>query len=141
MTWHRSWGPDSQSAPKPGETATLVKLIRVSMLAPVVLTFSLAIRQMNLSGPIEGKQPPLLPGFVVGFLVLAAVNSLGLIPEDLAELASALSRWALLTAIAAVGIKTSLVRMMEVGAGAMLLMLAHTVFLGAFVLTGLHYIQ
>lgn len=128
-------------SPETGETATLVKLIRVSMLAPVVLTFSLAIRQMNLSGPIEGKQPPLLPGFVVGFLVLAAVNSLGLIPEDLAELASALSRWALLTAIAAVGIKTSLVRMMEVGAGAMLLMLAHTVFLGAFVLTGLHYIQ
>lgn len=124
--------------PETGETATLVKLIRVSMLAPVVLCFSLAIRQMGLADLSEGKRPPLLPGFVIGFLVLAALNSIGLIPQMVADWAGALSRWALLIAIAAVGIKTSLARMLEVGSGAIVLMVAETVFLGVFIVAGLH---
>lgn len=124
--------------PETGETATLVKLIRVSMLAPVVLCFSLAIRQMGLADLSEGKRPPLLPGFVIGFLVLAALNSVGLVPQMVADWAGALSRWALLIAIAAVGIKTSLARMLEVGSGAIVLMVAETVFLGVFIVAGLH---
>ncbi|MFG6081062.1 putative sulfate exporter family transporter [Paracoccus litorisediminis] len=128
-------------SPEAGETATLVKLIRVSMLAPVVLVFSLAIRARGLADQVEGQRPPLLPGFVLGFLVLAAVNSAGLIPVWLADAAGALSSWALLVAIAAVGIKTELGRMLDVGAGAMVLLLAQTVFLGAFVVTGLHWLQ
>lgn len=127
-------------SPEAGETATLVKLIRVSMLAPVVLCFSLAIRQMGLEGPSQGKRPPLLPGFVLGFLALAIVNSLGLIPQVIADFASTLSRWALLIAIAAVGIKTSLGRMVEVGAGAILLLVAETIFLGVLIVGGLHFL-
>jgi uncharacterized integral membrane protein (TIGR00698 family) len=95
-----------------GETATLVKLIRVSMLAPVVLSFSLIIRQRGLEDQhAGGKKPPLLPSFVVGFLVLAALNSFGLIPAEVSEWTGSLSRWALLIAIAAVGVKTSLRRL------------------------------
>ena len=127
-------------SPETGETATLVKLIRVSMLAPVVLCFSLAIRQMGLAQLDHGKKPPLLPGFVIGFLVLAAANSLGLIPQVVADAAGALSRWALLVAIAAVGIKTSLARMLSVGTGAIILIVLETIFLGTFVVTGLHFL-
>ncbi|WP_299844477.1 putative sulfate exporter family transporter [uncultured Paracoccus sp.] len=127
-------------SPEAGETATLVKLIRVSMLAPVVLCFSLAMRQMGLADLSQGRKPPLLPGFVIGFLVLAGANSFGLIPQVVADAAGALSRWALLIAIAAVGIKTSLARMLEVGTGAILLLVAETVFLGGFVVTGLHFL-
>lgn len=127
-------------SPETGETATLVKLIRVSMLAPVVLCFSLIIRQCGLADAETGKKPPLLPGFVLGFLVLATLNSIGLIPAVIADWAGALSRWALLVAIAAVGIKTSLGRMVEVGAGAIGLMVAQTVFLGVFIVVGLHYL-
>ena len=126
--------------PEAGETATLVKLIRVSMLAPVVLCFSLAIRSMGLADSSTGSRPPLLPGFVLGFLALAALNSLGLIPAVLAEAAGTFSRWCLLIAIAAVGIKTSLRKMLEVGGGAIALIVAETVFLGVFVLVGLHLI-
>ncbi|WP_372802950.1 YeiH family protein [Paracoccus seriniphilus] len=125
-------------SPETGETATLVKLIRVSMLAPVVLCFSLVIRQMGLADQDAEKRPPLLPGFVIGFLILAALNSLGLIPPVLADWASTFSRWALLIAIAAVGIKTSLGRMLEVGPVAVILLVAETVFLGIFIVTGLH---
>ncbi len=128
-------------SPETGETATLVKLIRVSMLAPVVLCFSLAIRQMGLADQADGKKPPLLPGFVIGFLVLAALNSLGLIPQVVADAAGVLSRWALLISIAAVGIKTSLGRMVEVGGGAILITVVETIFLGMFVVTGLHFLS
>ena len=128
--------------PEAGETATLVKLIRVSMLAPVVLVFSLAIRSQGLAGTdAGGKAPPLLPGFVIGFLILAALNSFGLIPKPVADACGTLSRWALLVSIAAVGVKTSLKKMLEVGGGAIALIVAETVFLGVFVLAGLHLIR
>ncbi len=124
-----------------GETATLVKLIRVSMLAPVVLVFSLVIRSRGLADTNpDGKAPPLLPGFVLGFLVLAVLNSMGLIPPAIAELAGKLSRWALLISIAAVGIKTSLKKMLEIGGGAIALIVAETIFLAIFVVGGLHII-
>ena len=121
-----------------GETATLVKLIRVSMLAPVVLVISLVIRARGLADTDGGAAPPLLPGFVLGFLALAALNSAGLIPQAVSDLAGQLSRWALLIAIAAVGIKTSLKKMLEVGGGAIALIVIETVFLGVFVVAGLH---
>ncbi|POF33887.1 YeiH family protein [Roseibium marinum] len=125
-------------SPETGETATLVKLIRVSMLAPVVLVFSLVIRQAGLSEAHPKDRPPLMPLFVIGFLVLAALNSVGLIPEVLADWVGSLSRWALLIAVAAVGIKTSLGRMVEVGATAIALVVVETLFLGIFIVVGLH---
>lgn len=127
--------------PEVGETATLVKLIRVSMLAPVVLIFSLSIRARGLEDQVaDGKRPPLLPSFVLGFLALAVMNSIGLIPASVSHFAEAASRWALLIAIAAVGIKTSLVRMLEVGGTAIALIVAETIFLAAFILIGVHVV-
>lgn len=126
--------------PETGETATLVKLIRVAMLAPVVLGASLVIRLSGAGGVVEGRRPPLLPSFVVGFLVLAAANSFGLIPGWAAEMAGAVSRWALLISIAAVGIKTSLGKMLDVGGGAIWLIVAETVFISGYVLAGLHFL-
>lgn len=121
-----------------GETATLVKLIRVAMLAPVVLVFSLVFRSGDPDkGSRGGDTPPLLPGFVIGFLLLATLNSFGFIPRPISDLAGTLSRWALLISIAAVGVKTSLRKMLEVGGGAIALIVAETVFLGAFILIGL----
>ncbi len=121
-----------------GETATLVKLIRVAMLAPVVLGASLMIRAAGAADRDGGKQPPLLPSFVVGFLILAALNSIGMIPAVVADAAATVSRWALLVSIAAVGIKTSLAKMLEVGGGAIALIVAETIFIGGYVLVGLH---
>lgn len=122
-----------------GETATLVKLIRVTLLAPVVLIYSLALRGVPSSAaPPEGaKRPPLIPGFVLGFIVLAAVNSLGFLPAWLAALLADLSRWALLFGIAAVGMKTSLKSLRDVGHTAIVLIVAETVFIATLVLAGL----
>ena len=120
-----------------GETATLVKLIRVTMLAPVVLVFSLAIRAMGQSRNGESKRPPLIPGFVLVFLALATINSFGVIPEIVATTLGDVSRWALLVAIAAVGMKTSLRRMLDVGGQAIVLIVGETLFIAAFILIGI----
>ena len=65
-----------------GEVATLVKLIRVAMLAPVVLVISFLVRRYAESDEENGKRPPILPMFVVGFLIFATMNSLGIDPRS-----------------------------------------------------------
>ncbi|MBP7243437.1 YeiH family protein [Amaricoccus sp.] len=123
-----------------GETATLVKLIRVTMLAPIVLVFSLAIRASGPATATGGERPPLVPGFVLAFLALAAVNSLGLVPARVSDVAGDISRRALVVAMAAVGMKTSLRTILDVGGQAITLIVAETVFLVGFILLGLRWL-
>ncbi len=119
-----------------GEVATMVKLIRVAMLAPVVLVISVLLRRFADEAETAGKRPPILPTFVIGFLIFATLNSLGLIPAMLVDAMSSLSRWALLVSIAAVGMKTSLKRILEVGGQAIAMIVMETVFIALFVLSG-----
>ncbi|TNJ47846.1 YeiH family putative sulfate export transporter [Phaeobacter sp. B1627] len=119
-----------------GDTATLVKLIRVSMLAPVVLVASLVIRA-RIKAPTGGKQPPLLPGFVIAFIGLAALNSFGLIPQSLGSFLSTCSRWLLLVAIAAVGMKSNLKQVLSVGGAAIALIVIETLFIAGVILAGI----
>ena len=123
-----------------GENATLVKLIRVAMLAPLVLVFGLCILAMGIKGPPSASRPPLVPGFILVFLGFAALNSFHVIPEAVAGHLADLSRWALLVAIAAVGMKTSLRRILDVGGQAIVLIVAETVFLAAFIMIGIRYV-
>ncbi|MEQ5854612.1 putative sulfate exporter family transporter [Halomonas sp. EF61] len=115
-----------------GDVSTLVKLVRVAMLVPVVMIFSWLYRASRNS---EGKrQVPMLPGFLVGFVALVLINSLGLIPESVNEGLSTLSRWCLVTAIAALGIKTSFQKLAVVGWKPVILMVLETLLLLAIVL-------
>jgi uncharacterized integral membrane protein (TIGR00698 family) len=60
-----------------GEVATLVKLVRVLMLGPVVVFFSLRERDHFTHAPSIAT---LVPWFIVGFLALATVRAAGLVP-------------------------------------------------------------
>ena len=120
-----------------GEMATLVKLIRVTMLAPVVLLISLSIRMLATAGEAEGNKAPLIPLFVIMFLILAGINSTGVIPTEISGAIADLSRWALLISIAAVGMKTSLKTIFKVGGQAIVLIVAETIFIAGFILVGL----
>ncbi|NIZ14262.1 YeiH family protein [Phaeobacter sp. HF9A] len=117
-----------------GDIATVIKLIRVTMLAPVVLIGALVLRR---HAPRSETRPPLLPGFVAAFLVLAALNSVHLVPEALIEPASSLSRALLVTAVAAVGMKTSLARLADVGGSAIAMLAVQTAVLVVLVLVPL----
>ncbi|MEM6385378.1 MAG: putative sulfate exporter family transporter [Pseudomonadota bacterium] len=123
-----------------GEIATVVKLMRVAMLAPVILVASILVRRLAaVEHPLE--RPPLLPGFVIAFVVLMALNSFALIPAPLTQIATDVAGWALLTAIAAVGLKTSLGEVIKVGGPAIALLVTETVFLALLITAGLLWLQ
>lgn len=123
-----------------GEVATFVKLLRVAMLAPIVLVASLVVRRAGSSSSDQSKRPPLLPAFVAVFIVFATAKSFGLVPDEISEMAATVSRWALLTAIAGVGMKTSLRETLKVGLPAIGLLVSETVFLAAFIFAGLWFL-
>ena len=138
-------GASFSISPEAGEVATLVKLIRVAMLAPVVLVISLMVRHFishdnSLNPQDKQKKPPLLPFFVIAFIIFASLNSFGLVPSLLSDSMAQLSKWALLIAIAAVGMKTSLKDIFEVGGQAIIIIVAETLFIGLLVLGGVYYL-
>ena len=49
----------------------------------------------------------LFPWFIVGFLAMAAVNSLGIIPDAVSDIAKTVSKFLMVTALAAIGLGTS----------------------------------
>ena len=120
-------------SPEVGDGATFVKLLRVAMLLPVVLVFSLVFRTRGEGG----NRPPLLPGFLIGFAILVVINSLGIIPKPVTDAASHLSRWCLVVAIAALGVKTSLQQLASLGWRPVLMLAVDTVFLAGLILGGL----
>nr|WP_162560996.1 YeiH family protein [Methylobacterium durans] len=68
------------------QIGTLVKLVRVLMLGPVVVTLSLMAARFRDAGPAEtGRRRfdlfKLVPWFILGFLGLAGLRSLGLVPD------------------------------------------------------------
>lgn len=115
-----------------GEIAVLIKLIRVSMLAPVVLVLALRVRSANVTS--DSPRPPLLPSFLIGFAVLVFLNSLGWVPDGVRSTLTTLSGWALLIAISAVGIKTSARSIVSVGGSAITMIVAETIFLGTLII-------
>jgi uncharacterized integral membrane protein (TIGR00698 family) len=117
-----------------GEISTLVKLIRVACLVPVVITISLLMRRART--PASGKLP-LLPWFLVAFILLVIVNSLGWVSEAAHTVLTPISSWCLLTAVAALGVKTSLKALADVGPAPIGVMVIQTVFLAAFVIGGI----
>lgn len=113
-----------------GDTATIVKLLRVAMLLPVILVLSLMFRE---SAKADVIRPPLLPWFAVAFGVLVAINSLVAMPRQLLIVAGETSRFALILAISAIGMRTSLRELTVLGMKPVMLMLAETVFLAGII--------
>ncbi len=91
------------------QVGTLVKLIRVLMLGPVVLVFSVLVRlrpQGGASAPGPGRLgvTKLVPWFIVGFLALASFRSLGLIGDPAARSLTQLAGFLTIVSMAALGL-------------------------------------
>jgi uncharacterized integral membrane protein (TIGR00698 family) len=118
-----------------GEISTLVKLMRVALLVPVVIAISLAVRDNKSKG---ARKEPLLPWFLVAFVALVVVNSAGWVPANGHAILTPVSGWCLLTAVAALGVKTSLEALVDVGPAPVAAMILQTLFLAVFVLSGIY---
>ena len=115
-----------------GDTATVVKLMRVAMLLPVI-TLTVALMRSR-TGAGEGHKPPLLPWFAVVFALLVVVNSMGWIPKPVAAAGASLSGWFLVASIAASGVKTQIRELVSVGVKPVALMVGETVLMAVIVL-------
>jgi uncharacterized integral membrane protein (TIGR00698 family) len=112
-----------------GNVATFTKLLRVAMLLPVVVSLSFIFHSHNETA--AGRR---LPGFLLVFAGLVLLNSTGVVPPAVLDVLKNVSRWCLVTAIAALGMKTSLKAMADVGGRAIALIVAETLFLAVLVL-------
>lgn len=92
-----------------GAVATYVKLMRVAFLPLVVIAIAVATQR----SATDAKAP--FPWFAVGFVALLAANSLGILPGWLTSALGAAAQWLLVAAIAALGMKTSLKAMADLG--------------------------
>jgi uncharacterized integral membrane protein (TIGR00698 family) len=105
-----------------GDIATITKLLRVAMLPVVLIGLSLIMQ--------EGKGKAFtLPWFLIGFIGLMLLTNLVALPSGLVEAANTTSRWLLVVAVSALGIRTSLGELQTVGFGKMLVVLAATLVL------------
>jgi len=116
-----------------GDIATIVKLMRVAMLLPVVVCAVVIARRTQGSAQ-SSVSPPLLPWFAIAFLVLAGINSSGWIGSALQSFTNDLSRWCLIVAMSAIGMKTQVKQIVGVGLKPVLLMIGEAVFLAVLVL-------
>ncbi|MES2878196.1 MAG: putative sulfate exporter family transporter, partial [Pseudomonadota bacterium] len=124
-------------SPETGDTATLVKLMRVATLVPVIL---FAVIYTRVTGTAtDGARPPMLPWFAVAFAALVALNSTGWLPVAVTSAGSDLSRWFLVAAIAGLGMKTQLRELAAVGLKPVLLMVGETLFLAGLALALLRW--
>lgn len=95
-----------------GDFATMVKLTRTLSIIPTVLVFAFINLKLKKKSNIaaDGKKLNILglfPWFIVGFVALAVINSLGFIPENVSGFAKDVSKFLMVTALAAIGLGTS----------------------------------
>ncbi len=113
--------------------AVVAKLARVVLLAPTLLALRLTTARR---GAADAARPPLLPWFVVGFLVLAAGRSLLDVPPPALAVAGGVQGVAMAAAMFALGCGLRRETLRRVGARPVLLAVLATLLVLALALTG-----
>ena len=103
-----------QNGQRAGEIGTMVKLARISLLAPVVLALNMKSRFSARGVSRKAVKPP-LPWFVFGFVAVVGFNSLVVIPADAGKVLITLTTFLLSLALAAMGLETDVSRLYAKG--------------------------
>ncbi len=104
-----------------GDFATMVKLTRTLAIIPMVLVFAFINVRLKRKAASGGevhsnvKMASVFPWFILGFVALAVINSVGLIPAELSANAKSLSKFLMVVALAAIGLNTSFKDMKKAG--------------------------
>ncbi len=115
---------------EPLTVAIITKLLRVACLLPAVTIIAWWVAR---GGERAGDARPAPPVFLFGFLILAGINSLGVIPHSAQTFLSQVSSFLIIAAIAALGIKTSLLALVRIGHRPVTLLIVETLFIGLMV--------
>ncbi|RBP57548.1 integral membrane protein [Alkalibaculum bacchi] len=109
-----------------GNTAVIVKLTRTLFIIPCVIILSLINerKEAKLSG-IQGHVPlnlkKVFPYFIIMFLIVVALRSTGIIPTTIVPTLSKASKFCMVVALSAIGLKTSYSDIRRIGFKPMIL--------------------
>ena len=101
------------------DTAVIVKMIRVMMLAPVLLLLSFVAARRG--GAAGGRTKVSVPWFAFGFLAVIGFNSFGLLPGAAVEWIDSFDTFLLTMAMTALGAETGFEKFRQAGAKPFLL--------------------
>jgi uncharacterized integral membrane protein (TIGR00698 family) len=101
--------------PQALDVATVVKLIRNALMAPLLLVIATvwAAQSHDPAGPTRRSLRRAVPLFILGFLALAALRTLGLVDPQQAATLDVVARTLILVALAAVGMSINLGELRE----------------------------
>ena len=109
-----------------GNTAVIVKLTRTLFIIPYVLIFSIITERLEAKA--EGKNSKrsanlkkIFPYFIILFLGVVALRSLGVVPITLIPTLSKTSKFCMVMALSAIGLKTSFGDIKDIGFKPMIL--------------------
>jgi uncharacterized integral membrane protein (TIGR00698 family) len=115
--------------PEAGDVATVVKLFRVALLLPVVLFISIFFGAEKSSQPLGWGSLRLIPTFLLGFVALSLVASMQILPSSITHSIGGISRWMLVIAIAAAGLKTNFQELAKLGWQPVVMLVVETIFI------------
>lgn len=95
------------------DTAIIVKMIRVILLAPVLLVMSFFIGGKPAAGE---KRKITIPWFAFGFIAVIGFNSLNLLPASVVSFINSFDTFLLTMAMTALGAETSIDKFRQAGA-------------------------
>ena len=136
-------GAGAMIGPDALEIASLTKMIRVALLIPILIIFMFVFSSKAHRTEEEKAKPwyKNIPMFLLGFIALAALNCTGIIPTNVSNTLGEISRLFILISISALGLKTSLGKLKEVGWTPIVLMSIDTVFLLLWVIIGIFLLR
>ena len=102
-------------------TAIVVKLTRVMLLAPLIAGIALRHRQTSTE---RGERPPLVPPFIIAFVAMVVIASIGIVPDHVLARIDDLRTVLLGMALFALGTRVDVGRMRRLGARPLALGLA-----------------
>lgn len=106
-------GAGNAMSPEIADSAIIVKMIRVMMLAPVLLAMGLLLARRTKGG--TGRAKITIPWFAFGFLAVIGFNSFDLLPEMLVEGINSFDTFLLTMAMTALGAETSFEKFKRAG--------------------------
>lgn len=122
-----------------GQTATVIKMGRILMLTPLVLILLAAFPSDASTRPAKkrGISAKGIPLFIVGFILFSLVATFGLLPDTALEFLGAMGQYALIIAMAGIGLKITFSSILRSGRSALLMgsiiFLIQIVFSGAVI--------
>ena len=101
---------------------------------PVVLIMMVIVKRVHsITRDCDGSMPK-LPLFLVGFVALMLLNSFVSLPEIVVDSGTQLSRFFLVVSITAIGMKSNLGKLAEVGMLPIVLIVTETVWIALLIL-------